>query len=254
MRTQAIQFHADCIELAGEIYYPDAIDLTRSVLCICHGIPATTYNPAERGYAVLAERLCATGFVTFIFNFRGAGLSKGNLDPAGWTHDLTAAIDVLHDIDTISEAPLCVIGFSGGAVTAVYVAAHDSRVASVIACACPSRFSFLTDEKQVQSMLDHFRGIGAIRDDDFPSSPEEWIDGFKLVSSINWIDKISPRPLLLIHGDKDEVVDVEQAFELFAQAKEPKELEIIPEAGHRLRIEEKAVDKIIRWLLNCSSV
>ena len=76
----------------------------------------------------------------------------------------------------------------------------------------------------------------------------ESLQGIEIISPLHWIEKISPRPLLLVHGDADKVVLVEQAYELYQKAKEPKELVIIPDAKHKLRLEEKAMDTVLHWL------
>jgi fermentation-respiration switch protein FrsA (DUF1100 family) len=39
-------------------------------------------------------------------------------------------------------------------------------------------------------------------------------------------------PLLILHGDSDEVVPLEQAKRLYAAANEPKQLYVIPGANH----------------------
>lgn len=46
------------------------------------------------------------------------------------------------------------------------------------------------------------------------------------------ISKISPKPLVVIHGKKDEVVSYELGEEVFELAKEPKEFWPVDEAGH----------------------
>lgn len=197
---------------------------------------------------MLAERFRAIGFVTMIFNFRGTGLSQGNLDMLGWTHDLKAAVDFLCNQDEVDSSRLCLLGSSGGAAISVYVAAHDPRVSSVVTFACPADFAFLPTKENAKSLLDRFRSIGVFRDTDFPPSVEEWLEGFSTVSPIRWVDKISPRPLLLIHGDKDDVVPIDHAFRLYEKAREPKEIITISGAGHRLRLEEKAITTAIDWL------
>ena len=242
-----MSFKSDNLNLYGEIYFPETVDQSRPVLCLCHGIPAVTYNPEERGYAILAEKFCTSGFVTFIFNFRGAGPSQGNLDLLGWTHDLQAAIDFIYSLGEMKKSKLAVIGSSGGAAVSVYVAAHDSRISSVVTLACPANFDFIS-QNQAEKLIAHFRSIGVIKDKNFPPSINSWLESFNTVSPIRYIPKISPRPLLLIHGDKDDTVPVEHAYQLYKQAKEPKELVIIPGAGHRLRLEEKAVDTALDWL------
>jgi alpha/beta superfamily hydrolase len=65
-------------------------------VCICHGVPSGSKpEPGDGGYPLLAEQLRASGFATFIFNFRGTGVSGGNFDILGWVKDLRAALDYL---------------------------------------------------------------------------------------------------------------------------------------------------------------
>lgn len=242
-----ILLEADDLKLDGEVYIPETATQPYPAICLCHGIPATPYNPTEHGYAALAEKFCSAGFVTLIFNFRGTGQSQGNLDLLGWSHDLKAAIDYLYNLDVVNWSSISLLGSSGGAAVSVFVAANDNRISSVITLACPASFRFLQD-KQSEPFIDRLRSIGAIRDKDFPPSIDSWREGFEVITPVRWIDKISPRPLLLIHGEKDEVVPVEQAFKLYKQAKDPKEITIIADAGHRLRLEERAINTSLNWL------
>jgi dipeptidyl aminopeptidase/acylaminoacyl peptidase len=245
----------DHLRLPGEVYFPETTNLPCPALCLCHGIPSGQPGSSDdRGYPGLAERFCAAGFITLIFNFRGAGQAEGNLDMLGWTRDLKAAIDYLSGLQEVDKSRLCLLGSSAGAAASVYVAANDPRVSSLVTFACPAEFGFLTDKRRAKATIDHFRSIGVIRDADFPPSVDEWLDGFHTVSPFRWIDKISPRPLLLIHGDKDDLVPVEQAHQLYEKAGEPKELVIFPGAGHRLRLEEKAVTTALNWLRSTSKL
>jgi len=238
----------DNLRLPGEVYLPETAKRLCPALCLCHGIPSGKSDPSDKGYPGLAERFCAAGFVTLIFNFRGTGLAQGNLDMLGWTRDLKAAIDYLASLDEVDKSRLCLLGSSAGATVSVYVAANDPRVSSVVTFACPANFGFLANKQQVNSLLDHFRSIGLIRDADFPPSVDEWLEGFSTVSPLRWIGRISPHPILLIHGEKDDLVPVEHAYKLYERAGKPKELVIIPRAGHRLRLEEKAITTALDWL------
>ena len=47
-----------------------------------------------------------------------------------------------------------------------------------------------------------------------------------------FVASISPRPVLFIHGDRDKIVPVEMSRQLFERALEPKQLLIVPGAGH----------------------
>ncbi len=196
----------------------------------------------------MAERICRQGFAVLIFNFRGTGDSGGNLDILGWTRDLKAAIDYLYALPEVDRSRLSLLGFSAGAAVSIYVASQDSRVSSVVACACPAEFAALTEVDDPSSVIDHFRSVGVVRDKDFPHSVEEWLGGFRLVRPIEHIGGIAPRPLLLVHGSQDETVEVGHAHKLYARAGEPKQMIIVDGAGHRLRQNDKAMAIVIDWL------
>jgi fermentation-respiration switch protein FrsA (DUF1100 family) len=247
MKIGMVSLSVEGINIAGQLYLPEG-RAPYPVVCACHGIPAGIPDPADRGYALLAEQIAPHGLAVFIFNFRGAGASGGNLDMPGWTRDLGAVVDYLVALPELDESRLCLLGFSAGAAVSVYLAAEDERVSSVVACACPAEFELADLGDSPQSLVDHFRSIGAIRDDDFPPSPQEWFGGFGLVRPIDYIARISPRPLLLVHGTGDEVVDLSHARRLYAEAGEPKRLAVIEGAGHRLRHSQEAMAVVIDWL------
>ncbi|HJX70204.1 MAG TPA: alpha/beta fold hydrolase [Dehalococcoidia bacterium] len=236
------------IDILGELYLPEE-GKTFPALCICHGIPSgKPADPADRGYPLLAEKSCHAGFITLIFNFRGTGISGGNFDLQGWVKDLEAAIDYLYSCPEVERSQLCLMGFSGGAAVSTYVAAHDPRVTEVILCACPAEFRSFAEPERVGAMIEDFRRIKIIRDKDFPPSLDEWLKSFQYITPIQWIDKVAPRPLLILHGEKDDLVGVEQAWRLYEKAREPKEIAIIKGGEHKLRLSEKAMDTALEWL------
>jgi dipeptidyl aminopeptidase/acylaminoacyl peptidase len=247
VKIEPVSLEVDSITIAGQLYLPEG-KAPYPAVCTCHGIPAGIPDPNDKGYALLAEQIVPHGLAVFIFNFRGAGASGGNLDMAGWTRDLKAVADYLYALPQLDSSYLALLGFSAGAAVSVYLAAQDRRISSVAACACPAEFSFFARNDDPWPLIDHYREIGAIRGDDFPPSPQEWLRGFGIVKPIDYIDKISPRPLLLVHGNQDEVVDVSHARRLYAKAGQPKQLAIIEGAGHRLRHSEQAMAVVIDWL------
>jgi len=252
MNARDVTLQVDNIKIDGRLYLPGRTDkILYPTVCICHGIPSgRPPDPSDGGYPLLAERICRKGFAVFIFNFRGTGTSGGNLDMMGWTRDLMAAIDYLCALPEVDRTHLLLLGFSGGAAVSVYVASQDTRISSVAACACPAEFQF----NDPSPIIERFRSIGAIRDKDFPHSAEEWISGFRQVSPIKYVAGIAPRPLLLVHGNRDETVDIRQAYELYDRAGEPKQIIIVAEAGHRLRQNDRAMAIVMDWLKSrCSN-
>jgi len=248
MLRKSVSLELEGLNVVGELYLPGEGKGLFPTVCVCHGIPAKSPDPNHRDYPLLAERICHHGFAVLIFNFRGTGASGGNLDILGWTRDLKSAIDYLCTLPEVNKSHLSLLGFSGGGAVSVYVAAQDERVSSVVTCACPAEFGFLTEVNEPQAVVNHFRSIGAIRDKDFPHSAQEWFGGFRLVSPINYVAGIAPRPLLLVHGSRDETVDVSHAYKLYNEAGEPKQLIIIDGAEHGLRQNDKAMAAVLDWL------
>jgi len=54
--------------------------------------------------------------------------------------------------------------------------------------------------------------------------------------------------LLIIHGTKDDVVNINHARKLYDKVRGEADLFLIEGAGHRLRVEERAMQKAMEWL------
>lgn len=219
------------------------------MVCLCHGVPSgKPPEPGDGGYPALAERFCHEGLGAYFFNFRGTGDSGGNLDIAGWTRDLRAVIDYLWNLENIDQSHQYLVGFSAGAAVSIHVASSDSRIAGVAACACPDEITPVWGNGRWEPIIETYRKIGAIREEGFPPSVEEWAAGCESIDPIGHVSLLAPRALLVVHGDQDNVVPVAGSRRLYRKAGRPKKLVIIEGAGHRLRREEKAVVAILEWL------
>jgi uncharacterized protein len=250
--TQPVILHSDGLILHGEVHLPKAAGL-RPGLCICHGIPAVPYNAQDPGYHDLAVRFASAGFITMLFFFRGAGTSEGDFDMEGWSRDIEAATTLLAEMKGVDAARLFVMGFSGGAAAAIHRAAFDRRIAGVVSCASPAHFGDLIDGDGLDHCLTRWREIGIVRTPGFPQDADGWAGGFREVTPERHIWRIAPRPILLLHGDADEVVPVSHAHVLRAAAREPTQLTIIPGGAHRLRVDERAMSAAHDWLQSAAT-
>jgi len=249
MIKERISLIVDGLRIVGEVYLPEVnIKKVHPAVCLCHGIPGRIKDPSDRGYQLLAERFCMEGFAVLIFNFRGTGESDGNFDIIGWARDLTAVIDLLFNHPGIDKNRISLMGFSGGAAVSVYVTAHDTRIFSLVTCACPSEFSLISEPERINWFINQAKTVGIIRDRNYPPSIQEWIAGFEDISPIKWVDRVSPRPILIIHGTTDEIVDQTHASRLYEKAKDPKDILMIEGAEHRIRTDERAINGALVWL------
>jgi uncharacterized protein len=239
---------SDGLKIAGQFFIPENGVPPFPAVCLCHGVPTGTINPMDGGYPALAEKLSEEGFASFCFNFRGCGSSEGNFDILGWTRDAETAIDYIWNSIDVEITKIFMVGFSAGAAVSIYAAAQDSRIAGVAACASPANFNAIGNAEKPQLSINYFRKVGIIRDDNYPPNLEKWLSDFRMVNAVRVVSKISPRPLLIVHGKQDDVVPLADGQKLFVAAGEPRQLIILKNATHRLRLDNEAVAEVVKWL------
>ncbi len=255
--TQRSTIDSNGIPLAGAISIPDGQGPYPAVI-ICHGLPAarptptadiTLSAPTDEGltYAEIAELCAHRGLAAVIFNFRGTGESGGNFHPLGWAQDLEAVLSWVWDRPEVDIDRIGVLGSSMGARVAIHVTARRPEVAAVLAFASPARSRW---SRSPEEMIQSARDVGIIRDPDFPPSVQRWAEEYEAMDVVSAVARVAPRPLLLMHGDADDVVPPEDAHTLFSHADPASsQLLMLPGAGHRFRGNVEAVDMAINWLV-----
>jgi pimeloyl-ACP methyl ester carboxylesterase len=249
---ERFSLNVEGIKIVGSIYFPGARhSRLQPVVVICHGIPGSgTPRPAnDPGYEGLAARFANLGFAVVIFNFRGCGESGGDFDMLGWTRDLEAVLEHVSNAPYIDSKRIMVIGFSGGGAAAVYVSAQARLVYGLAVVGTPASFSIFQQEPA--KIIDDFRKRGIIRSEGFPKDAEAWVRHFEEIEPRRWAPHFRGQHFLIVHGDADELVPVEQASELYAAAPAGvTRLSIIPGGKHRLRLNERCIEILEAWLKN----
>ena len=198
----------------------------RGTVIFCHGHagsmdPDLEYAPAfhDRSYSVL------------MFNFRAHGGSDGHLVSMGSLEqqDLLGAVDWLRERGI---ERLGVLGFSMGGRVAISTAPQTDAIAAVVSDGGPVTIL------EAIAAGSRERGLPG-----FLAVPVAWLTlwlagrwvGCRLADAdaVRWVPQLPPCALMLIHGGRDPYVSTAAVKGLFAVAGEPKELWIVPQAGHR---------------------
>ncbi len=209
----------------------------RGTVIMCHGHagsldPDLKYVPAfhDRRYNVL------------MFDFRGHGRSDGTVVSLGSLEqqDLLGAVDWLgkRGIHRVGA-----LGFSMGGRVALNTAPQTDAIVAVVSDGGPVRLLEAvvagSRERGLPGFLAHLVGRLTL-----------WLAGRQVgcdlgdADAIRWVSRLAPRALLLIHGGRDPYVSTAAVKELFAAAGEPKELWIVPQAGHR-QVDEHCPDEYL---------
>jgi putative redox protein len=222
----------------------------RRGLVLAHGFPTGPRWSESSGktYPEFADRLAAdTGWPVLAFNFRGTGESPGDFSIAGWLRDLQAAVSYL--VDTQHLDGVWLAGFRTGGSLAICAAADDPRVRGVATFGAPADFDdWAADPRR---FLQTARDLNVVRTPGFPEDVAAWAQELKETRAIGCVERIAPRPLMIVHGSIDDVVSLSDARAL-ADSAESAELRIITGAGHRLRHDPRAVAVLLGWLVRQS--
>lgn len=230
------------------LFFPDRKGLSPAVI-ICHGIPGGKPIPGDSGYVPLARGLASKGFVAVIFSFSGCGDSTGNIDMNAWSEDLFSVYDFVSELPGVDNADIHILGFSAGGATAVKFLANEKKIVkSLMLMATPADMSEIIPH-DAGLMAEHFRGMGLIRDEDFPQDIGIWYRGFSSLKAENFIRWLPQGvSLCIVHGDADTVVPVSHSGRIFSAALHPKKIIILKDAPHQLRKDDRTADIILEWL------
>ena len=118
-------------------------------------------------------------------------------------------------------------------------------MAGVAALATPADFDDWA--RNPRRLLLHARQVQVIKDPQFPTSFDQWAGVLKSVRPIDAAARLAPRPLLVVHGDSDDLTPQADGRAL-AAAHGSAEFRLINGAGHELRHDPRAVAVFLGWL------
>ena len=156
--------------------------------------------------------LAEAGYHVFTYDYRGFGKSAGSVNRRGMVNDVKAAFASARRRADVDPARLVSYGHSLGGAKSV-TALGESPVKGLQAVVIDGAFaSYLEMARIIGGQL----GASLVTDELAPES---------------YVEKLSPVPLLVVHGTRDEVVPIAQGRKLFKGALEPKTFFEV-KAGH----------------------
>jgi fermentation-respiration switch protein FrsA (DUF1100 family) len=203
LRLQEVWFDStDGARLFG--WYVESKE-TPGVLLWCHGNAGNIIHRLEN----LVE-LYRLGLSVLIFDYRGYGRSSGTPSEEGFYRDALAAYAYLTETRRIAPERLVLFGRSLGAAVAGDVASRKPVAGLILESPFPS--------------------VGAVARAHYFGLPVDWL----LSAEFNLVERLRriSVPVLVVHGDRDEVVPIQLGQQVFEAAREPKSFYLVPGADH----------------------
>ncbi len=170
------------------------------------------------------------GYATLLFDCREQGVSDGAA--RGISLGFREHQDVSSAVAYVRQQgfdQVAVIGTSQGGASVILAAAADPTIDAVIAeNPFTSVHDLVRDTRPIPKRFPHallslVSGVTVLR-----------MGGLGEPSPLEVVDRIAPRPLLLMHGSEDSAIPHAHSQALYERAADPKELWIVPGGQHAM--------------------
>ncbi len=202
-----------------------------TTIIVCPG-----YRRTYRDVLGMCKHLWLAGHNVLVFEYFGHGAIVGASVSLGYReiNDFLGA--VAYAKQRLPQTRLGALGYSMGAAVAIMGSAQTPEIEALVADS-----AFATHWSAVEVAVHRTLRFSPL----LPAwtiSLLRWVTDhllwwcagyhFHQVEPVRDIGRIAPRPILLIHGEKDEIVHPDDAKRLYQAANAPKELWLIPDTEH----------------------
>ncbi len=222
-------------------------------VCKFHGLPG---GPDQ--VSGLATKLATAGFAVLTFDFRGFRKSDGLFSLTGEIVDAEVAVGHLIESEMTTNSWVGVYGASYGGAVAVCAAARDKRINAVCLRAPVYDTLWFAKSPMIRPAVEYIvetdpTQIRGIEDPQIQNGLlKRMVEESAVHNPMTEVSRISPRPMLIVHGSEDIGIDLAGVKRLYELAGEPKDLVIVDGADHELsnpRTYEITMDIIVEWFI-----
>src|SRR4030067_1057238 len=214
MKIERVSFMSESHKISGVLHIPEK----ENPLCVIASHGLLSSKDSEK-YIALGERLCQEGMAMLRFDFRGLGESEGRMEDDTVSRrviDLGTAIAFVRAHPALGKN----VGFSGssrGGYVSLIRASMDQQIKGVVTWATPFHLDDLKSNKGTEG---------------HPLPEQAFFEDLPKHRLLPLLSRVTN--CMVIHGEKDELVPVDQAWEIFHNLGAPKEIHMIEGADHRL--------------------
>jgi pimeloyl-ACP methyl ester carboxylesterase len=215
------------IELAGILTLPSGAstgeDKSFPLVIFSHGLLSS--KESEK-FLAFAPRFAQAGIATFRFDYLGCGESGGKPENTTITilhQELKAALQFVKSLP-YHFTSTGLLGSSIGGFISLWEAAENPAIAALVTLAAPAVLDFSEPEKNETLKILKLAFF-------------EDAEKYDLLKRLPQVSRV-----LILQGDRDEVVPEQNAYQIFEKVKPPKQLEIIKGGDHRLN-EPEVINK-----------
>lgn len=221
--------NADSQELSAVLDLPVGTPRAYALFAHCF-----TCSKNLKAVANIATALVRSGIAVLRFDFTGLGQSEGEFADTNFSSNVSDLVAAAEFLASSYEGPALLIGHSLGGTAVLQAAGSIGSARAVVTIGSPSQPS------HVAAMLE-----GNREEIEAAGQAEVRLGGRPFLIKKQFLDDLSSqdlsvevpkmrKALLILHAPLDDVVEIDNASELFVQAKHPKSFVSLDNADHLL--------------------
>ncbi len=252
-------FRRDGQKIMGMLHIPHTLKREHKAPAIVmfHGFTGNK-TEAHRLFVHVARSLCDQGYVVLRFDFLGSGESDGEFEDMTLPYEVSDAEEAIRFLTKqrlVDTEKIGVLGLSMGGRVAAILALKDRRVKFAVLYS--PALGCLKDRwlQQIDAQRNLFESGKPIEVTAGWYLKKAFFDTIDNMVPLVFIDQVKI-PILIIHGDHDSIVPVEESakgYELVKKQNPKNEFHIVEGADHTFsqKIHTiEAIEKTKRWLSN----
>lgn len=239
------------VELCGILSNPSN-DILRPIIILCHGFTTSKNNSTG---IKLEQVLNKENIATFRFDFFGHGESKGDFSEITISRAVDSILRSIEYLESLGYSKIGLFGSSFGGISSIIASSKISDL-SLLVLKSP-----VSDYLEVETMRRSEEDIKEWRDKGYVihinSKGEEkkldysFFEDIKNNNGYEHAENIKI-PTLIVHGDKDDIVPIEQSRKTASIIKNCK-LEVINGASHKYTNPgefDKMINIVSKFIIN----
>lgn len=193
-----------------------------------------TCNKNYKIFHSINQVLTQNKFGVLRFDFTGLGASQGSFGETNFSSNVGDIIAAAEFLELNYDAPEILIGHSLGGAAAIHAAARLSSCKAVVTIATPANLASI--RSLLMSKKNELENNGAA--DIFISGREfkikkQFLDDLENVDMEQAVKNLN-KPILICHSPFDELVNIQNAYQLFSLAQQNKSFISLDRADHLL--------------------
>lgn len=238
MRTKRIKFkNSNDLELSARLELPAGTVSPIQFAIFAH---CFTCGKNAKATTTISRALTQSGFGVLRFDFTGLGQSEGDFSDTGFATNVEDLIDAAKFLEEFYSAPSLLIGHSLGGTAVIHAASKISNIKAICTIGAPFEAAhvlklFGKNRSEIQE-----KGSARVRiaSRDFTIGAK-FLNDLEETSTSDILSNLKI-PILIMHSPQDEIVEIQNAADIYNAAFHPKSFISLDGTNHLLTNDDDA--------------